>query len=121
MISDTDMNQRLNLIRTSGSFVLQEVGKEGEANVVSAKVVPKETGVYWIGGTTIVKSLAEIESVFRVDTNSGGTLLSVFWWIGGKWYKHDDEGALFAMGLTREEVFPLDWRFTVPLEVDIFH
>ncbi len=121
MISDTDMCQRLNLVRTFGSFVLQEVGGEGDANVISVKAVPKATGVYWIGGTTVAKSGVEIDSVFRVDTNTGGTLLSVFWWISGKWYKHEDDDALVALGLLKEEAFPFDWRFTTPLEEDIFH
>lgn len=121
MITDNDMRQRLNLVRTSGSFVLQGDGSQGEANVVSMTVVPKASGVCWVGGTTIVKSGREIESVFRVDTNSGGTLMSIFWWIDGKWYKHEDADALSALGLSKDEVFPFDWRFAIPLEEDIFH
>lgn len=121
MINDTEMRQRLNLVRTSGSFVLQEVGEQGDANVLSVKIVPKASGVYWIGGTTVAKSGLEIDSVFRVDTNSGGTLLSTFWWVDGAWYKHEDNEPLIVLGLSKKDVFPFDWQFTVPLEEDIFH
>lgn len=121
LINDTDIRQRLNLVRTSNSFVLQEDGERGEANVLSIEVVPSASGVYWIAGKTIAKSGREIESVFRVDTDSGGTLISVFWWIDGNWYEHEDEDVPEALGLSRDEVFPFDWRFAVPLEKDIFH
>ena len=121
MILDTEMCQRLNLVRTSGSFVLKEVGNEGEADVVSLKMIPKSDGVYWVGGTTVVKSEREIDSVFRVDTNTGGTLVSVFWWIDGKWYRHEDQDALTALSLSKDDVFPFDWRFAVALEEDMFH
>ncbi|UUO04530.1 hypothetical protein M4951_14135 [Blastopirellula sp. J2-11] len=121
MITDTDMRQRLNLVRTSSLFVLQEYGNQEEANVVSMTVVPKASGMYWIGGSTIVRSGREIESVFRVDTNSSGTPASIFWWIDGTWYKHEDADALIALGLSKDEVFPFDWRFAIRLEEDIFH
>ena len=121
MIRDTDMCQRLNLVRTSGSFVVRETGDLGEAEVLSVKVVAKGQGICWVGGTSILKSGRDVESVFRVDTDSGGTLVSVYWWIGGNWYEHDDADALTALGLSRDQVFPFDWRFCVALEEDIFH
>jgi hypothetical protein len=116
VITDTDIRQRLNLVRTSGSFVLQEAGDQGEVNVMSMTLVPKESGVCWIRGQSIAKSGREIESVFRV-----GTIASIFWWIDGEWYSHEDADALSALGLSKEGVFPFDWRFDIPLEDDIFH
>lgn len=121
MILDTDMRQRLNLVRTARSFVLQEVGTNGEANVSSVKVVPKSNGVFWVPGKTILKAGRKIESVFRVDTDNGGTLASIYWWIGNAWYQHDDGDALAAIGLPKDDVFPFDWQYDVPLEEDIFH
>jgi len=121
MINDTELCQHLNLLRTQTSFVYHEDSRQDRMTCERPKVVPRASGVYWVGGMTVVKSGREIDSVFRVDTDSGGTLVSIYWWINGKWYKHEDGDALSALGLSKEEVFPYDWRFTVPLEEDIFH
>ena len=121
MISDNDMRQRLNLVRTARSFVLQEVGATGEANVASLSVVPKSSGIYWVPGKTILKSGRTIESVFRVDTDAGGTLVSAYWWIDGMWYAQEDVDAINAIGVSRDQIFPFDWAYDVPLEEDIFH
>lgn len=120
MIDDKDLRQRLNLIRESPTFVLRETGRQGEADVLTVTKVPKG-GIYWIGGKCILKLGREVESVFRVDTDSGGSLLSVFWWIDSAWYRHEDVDALKKLGLAKEDAFPFDWRFSIALEKDIFH
>ena len=121
MIKDLEMCQRLNLVRSSPSFVLQEFGAEGAANVIAVDVVPQAQGVFWVAGTTVAKSGRRIDSVFRVDTDSGGSLRSVFWWIDGEWYDREHNDALTALGLSHAEVFPFSWGFSVPLEDDAFH
>lgn len=121
MINDSDIRQRLNLLRDSRSFVLHELGEAGEAAVLSPTVVPRDSGVYWVGGMTVLQSGSTIESVFRADTDSGGSLVSIYWWIKGEWYAHDDEESLSVLKLSREQVFPFDWQFAVPLEHDSFH
>lgn len=121
MINDIELCQHLNLLRTQGSFVYHEDIQQDRMTCQHPNIIPKASGVYWVHGATVVRSGLEIDSVFQVDTDSGGTLLTIFWWINETWYKHDDEGAVSALGLSKEEIFPFDWRFTVPLEEDIFH
>lgn len=121
MISDTDICQRLNLVRNSGSFVLKETGTQGEADVLSLNQIPKNNGIYWLGGKTVLKSGRELESVFRVDTDTGGTLVSVYWLINGGWHMHEEESALNALGLAKDDVFPFDWSYSIELEEDNFH
>lgn len=121
MITDIDMRQRLNLVRTSRSFVLREIGDLGEADVLSVTIVPKGNGVFWVPGTTILKCGQRIESVFRVDTDTGGSLLSVYWWLNGGWYEHSDKQSLIVLGLSNDAAFPFDWTFAIALEEDIFH
>jgi len=121
MISNTDLVKHLNLLRTSKRFVMREIGDSGEAEVFVSPLVRSATGMYWMAGTTALSNGREIESVFHVDTDAGGELLATYWWIDDQWFKHDDKAAYVALGLTRKEVFPFDWRFAVPLEVDVFH
>lgn len=121
MITDTDMRKRLNFVETSDEFVLLEDGSQGEAIVLSIQLVPKASGIYWIAGTTLLKAGREIDSVFRVDTDAGGSLVSVFWKIADRWYQHDDPDAWENLELAKNDVFPFDWSLAAPLEEDIFH
>jgi len=91
MVRDDDMRQRLNLVESSKAFVLKEVGSVGEATVTSPKIISKDDGVYWVGGATTLKNGRELPSVFRVDTNAAGNLLSIYWLVDGNWYQHDSE------------------------------
>lgn len=77
--------------------------------------------VYWVAGETTLHSGRKLESVFRVDTNAGGSLVSVFWKVNGQWHRHDDADTLAALEMLKGEVFPFDWSLAVPLEEDIFH
>jgi hypothetical protein len=121
MINDKDMKQRLNLLKSSPSFVLKEVGDLGEAEVLNLERVPKYNGIYWVAGNTKLKCGENVESVFRVDTNSGGSIISVYWFINGGWYEHQEDAVLNALNLNQEEVFPFDWTYKIPLEEDIYH
>lgn len=120
-VTHDELRRRLNLIESSGSFILREVGNDGEAEVKAVEVVPKDDGVYWIGGETTLKTNTSLRSVFRVDTGAGGSLLTVYWLIEGTWYEHDSPGTFAALGVARDDAFPFDWRFKVPLEDDAFH
>ena len=116
-----DLIQRLNLVRSAPAFVLHEEGGDGDMSVISPSLIPSNSGVYWVAGVTSAKCRKEIESVFRVNTDDGGSLMAAMWWIGGKWYDQQDPVALSAMKLSREEMFPYDWSYLVPLEEDIYH
>lgn len=121
MICDAELRQHLNLLRTQITFQYREEPHLGRMTCESLNEIPSSSGVYWVGGTTVASSGREIDSVFRVDTDSGGNLLSIYWWINEQWYEHDDDESLSALGLPKEEVFPFDWRFAVPLQHDTFH
>lgn len=121
MAIEADLAKRLNLLRSSPSFVLKDVGSEGKQHVVATKLIPENSGSYWVAGRTTLKNGRVLEAVFNVDTGSGGSLLAIFWFIGKEWYRHDDQSTCKALDLSREEVFPFNWDFAVPLENDIFH
>lgn len=75
-----------------------------------------------MSGVTRLRSGAELESVFRVDTNGGGEFVGVYWKIGGKWWDFTERPAVFdALKLDQADVFPFDWSYAVPLAEDIFH
>ncbi len=120
MINEQETIKRLNLLSSSRQFVMHETGTDGSADVLVKKQIPSKNGIYWIAGQTILKNGKDIDSVFRVDTDSGGTLLSVFWKIGGYWYDQQDSDVLTALGDFGKNIFPYEWRYSVPLEEDIF-
>jgi len=121
MIKDNETIQRLNLLSSSRAFVLKEIGTDGRASVLHLSRIPKRDGTYWIFGHTTLKCGRTLESVFVVDTESGGTLSRVFWRVERNWFDQQDPEILGALALTREEVFPYDWKYAVGLEEDIFH
>ncbi len=121
MITDTELRQDLQFLSGQKSWVYREMPGQDKAEVLTSPTIPKETGVYWIAGETTLRSGQKLESVFRVDTDAGGSLVSVFWKVNGQWHRHDDADTLAALGVSNDEVFPFDWSLAVPLEEDIFH
>jgi hypothetical protein len=118
---DPELSKRLNLLRSSCNFVMQEVGDQGEAKLMTVPRVPPSSGIYWISGACKLRGGRELESVFRIDTDSGGSLLAAYWWIEGRWFEQDSPDALPTIGLPRDAVFPYDWTYAVPLAEDIYH
>jgi hypothetical protein len=121
MVQDVELVKRLNLLRSSDAFVLRELSHDGSAEVLRTPRVPRGSGVYWVSGSTLMRNGLHVESVFRIDTDAGATLLAAFWWLDGHWYQQDDPGAPNALRVPRSDVFPFDWRFAVPVEHDEFH
>ena len=121
MIREKDLIERLNFLKLFNKRVLLELDDEGRAEVLTLEVVPVSAGVYWIGGTTILKNGLRVDSVFRVNTESGGTLLKTYWWVGDSWYSSDDAEAMKALGCAGNVAFPFDWEYNTPLAEDIYH
>ncbi|WP_330962007.1 hypothetical protein [Photobacterium sp. 53610] len=114
--------QWLNLLHSSPSFVIK-VGEQNESpSVLPVRSVPKDDGEYWVAGETELRNGYKIPSVFRVDTDTGGNLLGVYWKIQNEWWDFQDKpSVLEALALTEEDVFPFDWTYSVSLDEDIFH
>lgn len=121
MVHEDELRQALQFLVTQRSWVMKDIPKKDKSEVLTLKIIPKGTGVYWVAGESRLRSGRKLESVFRVDTDGGGSLVTVFWKINGHWYRHEDADTLSALEMKRENVFPFDWSFTVPLEEDIFH
>ena len=118
---DAHTRQWLGLLESSPNFVIRVDEKTNQGSVRSPAMVPKNDGEYWVFGNTILKTGAELPSVFRVQTNSGGTLLSAFWFISGTWYDFQDSKAYKNLGISRDDATPFDWSYSVELEDDIYH
>lgn len=119
MTLDLQLEKWLNLLRGSNKFVLKDE-PDGGAEVLSPERVPALDGFYWVHGETTLNSGRKVESAFHIDTDSGGELYEVYWWIDGKWYDHQDPKAHLLLG-SKEQIFPFDWRFSVPLTEDSHH
>jgi hypothetical protein len=118
VIQDRKLIQALNLLRTSPTFVFREFDNRME--VLQLPNVPNDGSVYWIGGESLLPVGRRIPSVFVVE-HGGGNLIAVYWWIEKEWWTPSDADTLGVLGLRRDEVFPFDWRYAVPVENDIYH
>ncbi len=121
MIANDELRKRLDFVLTSGSFVLNKTGDAGEAGVFSVSVVPNKSGVFWVPGTTRLKSEQALKSAFRVDTDSGGSLLSVYWHVQENRYEHTDESVFEQLGVAKKDSTSFDWEYSIPLEKDVYH
>ena len=119
MSLDQETTKWLHLLRGSPRFVLKDK-PDGGAQVTSPEMVPARDGFYWVFGRTTLRSGRGLDSVFHLDTDSGGELNEVYWLIGDSWYDYRDPKAREILG-SDEEVFPFDWSYSVPLEEDAYH
>lgn len=120
-MSSTELQQWLNLVHSSPKFVIKIDEKTGKGFVRSPQIVPANDGEYWVAGETRLKSGRKLASVFRVQTNSGGTLLGGYWRVGEEWLDQQDERSYAALASTRDKETPFDWSYAVPLTEDIYH
>jgi DNA-binding XRE family transcriptional regulator len=91
---------------------MQEVGDQGAAKLMTIGRVPSSSGIYWVSGACKLRGGRELESVFRVDTDSGGSLLAAYWWIEGRWFEQNSPDALLrkrrtSLGYTQVELADL--------------
>jgi hypothetical protein len=119
MVTDQEVVQALNLVRTSPSFVLREL-KDRRIEVLQIATVPNDGSIYWVAGQTTIPVGTSIASVFVIE-NGGGNLVNVYWLINGAWYSSSDGEAVKALERNRDEIFPFDWRYDVPVENDVYH
>lgn len=121
-LQNTEMSKWLNLVHGAPNFVIWIEKPDSDPVVQQFKIVPKNKGEFWIAGNTHLNCGKVIPSVFIVDTNSGGTLINVYWLIDNNWWDFQERPAVeMILGLDFDEIFPFDWKYKVPLEVDIFH
>ena len=118
MTLDPETTKWLNLLRGSPKFVLKDQ-PDGGAQVLSLVEVPAFDGFYWVHGKTILNSGQELESVFHLDTDSGGELYEIYWWIGGSWFDHRNPKAHAILG-SDPDISPFDWTYSVPLAEDTY-
>lgn len=120
MVTDQETIRQLNLIRTQPQFV-EKLNDDGSANLLKPALIPRETGLYRVAGTTVLKAGHKLESVFVVDTDSGAEQCNVYWYHKGVYYEHRDAGELArTLGISEEDVFPYSWTYHVPIEGDVF-
>jgi len=120
-MSNDQLHQWLNLVHSSPAFVIKIDQKTGKGTVRSPQIVPANDGEYWVAGETRLKSGRKLASVFRVQTNSGGTLLGGYWRVGEEWLDIQDERSYSALASARDKETPFDWTYAVPLTEDIYH
>ena len=119
MVHQRELYQTLNLLRTSPTFVVRERADQ-RMEISELALVPNDDSVYWVAGESTLPAGRSIPSVFVVE-NGGGNLIAVYWFIEKAWFKPTDVETLSKLNLRREDVFPFDWRYAVPVENDIYH
>jgi hypothetical protein len=120
MTVDSELAKTLNLPRTSPAFALKQIGNDGSLEVIQLRKIPADSAIYWVSGTSKLASGRDVPSVF-VIADGGGSLIKVYWYVGDRWFHSDDADALDALGLSRDEVFPFDWSYALPVANDVYH
>ena len=119
MITDPELAKTLNLPRTSPSFAYRQQ-PDGSLAVVTPKAITDDGSIYWVAGTSTLAHGATIPSVFIIE-NGGESLLTVYWYIADCWYRSDDPNAIDALCLAKDQVFPFDWNYAIPVTKDAYH
>lgn len=120
MALDAELIKWLNLLLGSPNFTIRIDKNSNKGAVRNPPVVPNDDGVYWVFGTTILASGEKIKSVFVVDTCLGGTVNATYWHTGTVWIDSQNTSAPALLGIERNDMYPYDWEYAVPLEKDVF-
>ena len=124
MIIKKELVQFLNLVHLTPGFVIHETDQTSTGSeFINVQTIPNNDGIYWVPGKVIFKNLDEHDAVFVVDTNSGGSFLEVFLYLDKKWWDliHRDPHLFDVLHVDKDDVFPFDWTFSIPLEYDMYH
>ncbi|MEZ4247309.1 MAG: hypothetical protein R3B99_03605 [Polyangiales bacterium] len=116
---DAEMVKLLNLLDLYPYRVLRET-ERGKLDVLSPDSVPAGWGVCWVAGVCVLASGRRMPAAFRLDTDAGASLLTVFFKSEMGWVEQGDPDFLRMLGMTSAEVFPYDWRYSVTIEEDMY-
>jgi len=118
---DSELIKYFNLLADSPSFAIRIDAKTHKSTLSNPTQIPDSDGEYLVHGITVTACGTEIVSVFMVNTNSGGTIQAVYWRAHARWIDSQDERVSTFLNIERDDIFPFDWKFSIPLENDIFH
>jgi hypothetical protein len=112
-----DLARRCNFFLNAPDWVMRE--ENGRTVVLHLPRVPDDGNFYWIGGTIIVGGIENVPAVFTVSGRD--EIQASFWRANDEWFASDDPRLPEALAKERNDLFPFDWRFNVPLERDAYH
>jgi hypothetical protein len=119
MHADSELAKRLNLLRTSPSFVLRDQ-QDGSQQVLSLEIVPNDDFTYWVAAQSTLADGTVLETV--VVISGGGASTEAFYWFhDGSWYRQDENDFLTKAHKTNTDVYPFDWRYKIPVTNDPYH
>lgn len=114
-----ELTKWCNLLDQSPQFILL-VTADGKAKLASPKIVTADQGEVWLAGETRLKSGIALPSVFRTNTDTGGTLIGTYWKIKDTWTDASTNGAFARLGVPRDDATPWTWRYAIEVEDDIY-
>ncbi|MBW2410090.1 MAG: hypothetical protein JRF72_09860 [Deltaproteobacteria bacterium] len=115
----TEAEKRLNLIHGSPSFCLR-VHPDGAMEVLQLQEILDDGHEYWVHANVTFACGQRTSAVFCIRAG-GGEQLSIKIRINDRWFESDDPDFLEAAGLSRDQVFPIDWSYSIPVANDIYH
>jgi len=114
-----DLNQRLNLLIESPKFAYR-VYPDGATEVLSPLEIPIDDLEYWVGAKITLRNGHKIDGAF-VLRNGGGEQVRIYFRINGAWKTSDNKKVPDLLSLPREEIFPIEWTYNLPVANDMFH
>lgn len=112
---EASTQKRLNFLRESPGFVVQEISALGDMEAYRPAGVLRGAGICWVSGVTTLNGGREIESAFRLDTSNVAGVFEAYWWLAGEWVSSRDPRADGMLALAREDIYPFEWASAVPL------
>jgi hypothetical protein len=115
----TDFEKRLNLVSGSPTFAMK-IRRDGSAEVLSPKVIPRDDHEYVVAATLKLRSGQVADAVFII-ADGGATHVGIYVRVQKTWLASDDPRLPERLGVPRDEIFPFDWSYRIPVANDIFH
>lgn len=119
MINDKDLIQSLNLVRGSRQFVLR-CHEDGSMDVLNLGLIPKDEFTYLVYAQISLPNGLTLPSVVHI-AEGGGSTIQFYLFVGDAWYKPEDTQIPTKLNISHEEIYPFDWKYSVPVENDIYH
>lgn len=115
----TQLEKRLNLIHGSPAFCLR-MCSDGSMDVLQIAEIPEDGRDYWVHATVTFACGQTASAAFLIGSG-GGSHHSIKIRANDHWFDSDAPELPERLGLTREQIFPFDWQYSVPVANDIYH
>jgi len=115
---DPELAKRLNLLQMSPSFAMRELA-DGSCQVLQMSEIPRDESVYWVAAQSTLADGSTFDTVVII-ANGGGETIKFYMHANGHWFEPADENFALEVEKQRDEIFPFDWSYSIPVSNDTY-